>query len=127
MRLRSRFGLVVPLLVVVVGCGSRPLRGEEGNPRAVILSTASLDAQSAALMSALSERGYDVSRKSTTIVRDKTSAAVYDVRKHPERVDEVSGVLKEVGLGFAEVLPFMQHATGGNIVVVWLGTDAAAR
>ena len=124
MRLRSPCVLAA-VLFVAAGCGSRPLRGEEGAPRAVILSTASGDAQSAALTKALHDRGYDVLRKSTTIPRDKTSAAVYGVREHPERIDEVAGVMKDVGLGFAEVLPFAQHATGGNIVVVWLGADAA--
>lgn len=110
-------------LGLCAGCGSRPIRGEEGPPRAVVLAGAEQDAVSDRIARALNERGYDVLRKSTSIARAHSSMAIYDVRNHPERVDELTGLLHE-DLGFPiEVLPFPRHATGGNAVVIWLGPD----
>jgi hypothetical protein len=111
------------LLLLAAGCGSRPRRGEEAAPRAVVLSTVERDRDSEAVARALHEDGYDVLRKSTTIVRERSSAAVYAVLEDPERVERVAELLAEAGVQ-AEVLPFPAHATGGNMVVVWLGRDA---
>src|SRR5205823_4545008 len=107
----------------LAGCRSRPPRGEEGPPKAVVLSTAARAADSDMLARALHEDGYDVLRKSTTIERPRSSAAVYDVIDDPERPDRVRRLLADVGL-LAEVLPFPYHQSGGNMVVVWLGADA---
>jgi hypothetical protein len=104
-------------------CGSRPHRGEEAAPRAVVLSTAARSGESENLARALHEDGFDVLRKSTTIVRPRSSAAVYAVLDDPERVERVTRILADAGVA-AEVLPFPAHAAGGNIVVVWLGEDA---
>jgi len=111
---------VLPLLAA---CGTRPIRGEEGSPRAVVLSTAAADADSERIARALNDHGFAVVRKSTTIVRERSTAAVYGVRDFPDRVDNVARILHdELGLAI-DVLPFQQHATGGNAVVVWLGTE----
>ena len=40
----------------------------------------------------------DVLRKSTTIARARSSAAVYDVHGQPERIDEITAVLRDVGM-----------------------------
>ena len=119
---RRRLFLPVAALFLA-GCPTRPFRGEEGAPRAVILSLAAQDRESETLARALHERGYDVLRKSTTIARPTSSAAVYAVLEHEDRVDEVARLLAEAGVA-AEVLPFPYHAAGGNMVVVWLGEDA---
>jgi hypothetical protein len=112
--------------LLLAGCSSRPFRGEEGAPRAVVFSLPAQDRQSEILARALHDLGYDVLRKSTPIVRPKTSVAVYDVKGRPERVREVSKLVEDLGMRPDEVvLPFQQHATGGNIVVAWLGEDAA--
>lgn len=112
------------LLVLAAACGSRPKPGEEGAPRAVVLSLAEQDGLSGAVARALNDHGYEVIRRSTTIRRERSSASVYGVRLYPERPGEVERILRdEAGLTI-EVLPFQQHATGGNAVVVWLGADA---
>jgi len=111
----------------LAGCGTRPVRGEEGAPKAVVLGAPDQDAATQSVARALNERGYDVLRKSTTIVRARSSMAVYDAHDHPERVDELTRLLHE-DLAFPiDVLPFQQHATGGNAVVIWLGPDAPSR
>jgi hypothetical protein len=115
--------VLVAVLPLLAACGTRPLRGEAGAPRAVVLSTAAADAESDRIARALNDHGFDVVRKSTTIVRERSSAAVYAVRDNPDRVDDVTKILHdELGLPI-DVLPFQQHATGGNAVVVWLGTE----
>jgi hypothetical protein len=115
---------LLALAAAAAGCGSRPPQAERGPARAVVLSTAAADAQSERIARALNEHGYEVVRKSTTIVREKSAAAVYAVHDHPDRPDEVARILHdELGLTI-EVLPFQQHATGGNAVVVWLGREA---
>jgi hypothetical protein len=119
----TRLLLLAAILPVLAACGSRPMRGEEGAPRAVVLSTAAADAESQRIARAFNDHGYSVLRKSTTIVRDRSTAAVYGIHDFPDRVDEVAKILHdELGLAI-DVLPFQQHATGGNAVVVWLGTD----
>jgi predicted CoA-binding protein len=119
----SKFALCA--LLLLAACGSRPPRGEEAAPKAVVLSTADRAHDSEVVARALHESGYDVLRKSTTIARARSTAAVYAVLEHPERVDEVTQLLADAGVA-AEVLPFPSHATGGNMVVVWLGQDAPA-
>jgi hypothetical protein len=116
-----RLSLVLPLLAA--GCITRPMRGEEGAPRAVVLSRAEQDSVSSRLAQALHDRGYDVTRKSTTLRRAKSSMAIYDIRHHPERVDALARLVRDDLALPIEVLPFPQHATGGNAVVVWLGDD----
>jgi len=111
-------------LLLAAGCGSRPHRGEEAAPKAVVLSTAARSGESENLARALHEDGFDVMRKSTTIARPRSSAAVYAVLDDPERVERVTRILADAGVA-AEVLPFPGHAAGGNIVVVWLGEDAS--
>ena len=118
--------IAVVALLVAAGCGSRPNRGEEAAPRAVVLSTADRARGSEAVARALHDDGYDVLRKSTTIARERSSAAVYAVLEAPERVEQVKRLLTEAGVD-AEILPFPHHATGGNMVVVWLGRDALAK
>jgi hypothetical protein len=116
---------LVAFALALAACGSRPTRGEAGAPKAVVLSSTAKAAESERIAVALHERGYDVIRKSTTIVRDRSSAAVYGAHDTPERVDEITELLHDdLGLPI-EILPFQQHATGGNFVVVWLGEDAA--
>jgi hypothetical protein len=115
---------VVLFALVAAGCGSRPFPGDEGPPRAVVLSLAEQDDLSAKVSRALNGHGYEVLRRSTTIRRERSSAAVYGVRSFPERPGEVERILRdEAGLAI-EVLPFQQRASGGNAVVVWLGADA---
>ena len=126
MRLAGRACVLITAIACVLcaGCGSRPIRGEEGAPRAVVLCGTGQDEVSGSIARALNERGYDVLRKSTTLARSRSSMAVYDVRNHPERVDELTRLLHDdLGLPI-EVLPFPRHATGGNAVVIWLGPDA---
>lgn len=119
-----RAALVLAALPFLAACGTRPLRGEAGAPRAVVLSTAAADAKSARIAHALYDHGFDVVRKSTTLVRDRSTAAVYGAHDAPDRVLDVTRILHdELGLAI-DVLPFQQHATGGNAVVVWLGADA---
>jgi hypothetical protein len=122
-----RAAIAVLLLFSTAACGSRPRPGEEGAPRAVVLSLAEQDELSAKVARALNGHGYEVVRRSTTIRRERSSASVYGVRVYPERPGEVERILRdEAGLTI-EVLPFQQHATGGNAVVVWLGSDASPR
>ena len=119
----TRPALSLTLLVVLAACGSRPRPGEAGVPKAVVLSRTTRAADSETVARLLHDRGYDVLRKSTTIARPTSSAAVYAVLEHPDRVDEVTRLLAEAGVT-AEVLPFPYHASGGNMIVVWLGEDA---
>jgi|SRR6187455_2268044 len=115
--------LLCAALPLLAACGTRPIRGEEGSPRAVVLSTAAANAESERIARALNDHGFEVVRKSTTIVRERSTAAVYAARENPERVADVAQILHdELGLAI-DVLPFQQHATGGNAVVVWLGTE----
>jgi len=103
----------------------RPVRGEEGAPKAVILCAADQDQISDEIARALNAKGYDVLRKSTPLQRSHSSMAIYDMRSHPERLDDLTRtVTKDLALQL-EVLPFQQHATGGNAVVIWLGPDAS--
>ena len=119
--------VLLAVLPLLAACGTRPLRGEAGPPRAVVLSLASADAESERIARALNDHGFDVVRKSTTIVRDRSTAAVYGAHDFPDRVESVTQILHdELGLAI-DVLPFQQHATGGNAVVVWLGTDDQSR
>lgn len=119
--MRQAFPLVI--LAALAACGGRPLRGEEGAPKAVVLSTAGQDAVSQRIARALNDEGYDVVRKSTPIVRPRSTMSVYDARKQPERIVELTRLMRqELGVEI-EVLPFQQHATGGNAVVIWLGED----
>lgn len=119
-----RRAAAVLLLLTAAACGSRPLPGEDGPPRAVVLSLADQDALSATVARALNGHGYEVIRRSTTIRRERSSASVYGVRANPDRPGEVERILREEAGVTIEVLPFQQHATGGNAVVVWLGADA---
>jgi hypothetical protein len=112
-------------LLVLAGCMSRPRRGEEAAPKAIVLSTVERAHDSEVVARALHEEGFDVLRKSTTIERARSSAAVYAVLENPDRVDKITRLLADAGVA-AEVLPFPAHATGGNMVVVWLGKDAPA-
>jgi len=112
-------------LLLLAACGSRPRRGEEAAPKAVVLSTTDRAQDSETVARVLHENGYEVLRKSTTIERARSTAAVYAVLENPERVDEIARLLADAGVA-AEVLPFPSHATGGNMVVVWLGHDAPA-
>jgi len=60
-------------------------------------------------------------------VRDRSTAAVYGAHDFPDRAEDVARILHdELGLTI-DVLPFQQHATGGNAVVVWLGNDDQSR
>jgi hypothetical protein len=128
MTTRRAFAAVALLLAgAASACRGRPLPGEEGAPRAVVLACTARDVDAETLARSLADRGYDVVRKSTPIERRRSSAAVYDVRRRPERVTEIADLLREAGLADVEVLPFQQHATGGNAVVVWLGGAPAAR
>jgi len=119
----SKFALCA--LLLLAGCWSRPRRGEEAAAKAVVFSTTDRAHDSEALARVLHDAGYDVLRKSTTIERARSSAAVYAVIEDPERVERVTQLLADAGVT-AEVLPFASHATGGNMVVVWLGQDAPA-
>jgi hypothetical protein len=119
----SRYALCA--LLLLVGCGTRPLRGEAGAPKAVVFSTTGRAHDSEVVAKLLHDDGYDVLRKSTTIERDRSSAAVYAVIDDPGRVERITSLLADAGVA-AEVLPFPSHATGGNMVVVWLGDDAPA-
>ena len=119
-----RAAITAGLLLTLAACGSRPRPGEEGAPRAVVLSLAEQNDLSATVAHALNDHGYDVVRRSTTIRRERSSASVYGVRTYPERPGEVERILREEAGLAVEVLPFQQHATGGNAVVVWLGSDA---
>ena len=76
------------------------------------------DARAHAL--ALNEQGYDVVTKSTPLPRERSSMAIYDVHGRPERVTDIPAILTDAGIEPPEVLPFQQHATGGNAVVIWL-------
>ena len=119
-----RAAIAALLALSAAACGSRPAPGEDGPPRAVVFSLAEQDELSQTVARALNDQGYDVLRRSTTIRRERSAAAVYGVRAHPERPGEVERVLRdEAGLTI-DVLPFQQRATGGNAVVVWLGDDA---
>src|ERR1043166_6741095 len=106
-------------LACLAGCKSqRPLPGEEGAPKAVVLSLAREAARSEAIAKALNEKGYDVTRMSTLLPRAHSSMAIYDVHDPPERVDELTRLLHD-DLAFPiDVFPFQQHATGGNAVVI---------
>ena len=116
--------LCAALPLALAACGSRPVRGEEGAPKAVVLAAPYQDEISIKIAQALNLRGYDVLRKSTSIRRAQSSLAIYDVRNHPERVEDMK-LLFHTELSFPiDVMPFYQHATGGNAVVVWLGPDA---
>jgi hypothetical protein len=122
-----RAAIAAILCLCAAACGTRPYPGEEGPPRAVVLSLAEQDELSATVAHALNAHGYEVLRRSTTIRRERSSASVYGVRAYPERPGEVERILRdEAGLTI-EVLPFQQRATGGNAVVVWLGSDASPR
>jgi hypothetical protein len=110
----NRLTAAALLALTLPGCWSRP---------AVVFSLPSQDAASRVLAEALHARGYDVLRKSTDIPRARTSIAVYDVRRHMERVRDMAGLMDELGWPRDAVLPFQQHATGGNAVVAWLGAD----
>lgn len=124
--MRTAF-LAVVLASCAAACGTRPYPGDEGPPRAVVLSLGEQDELSAKVAHALNAHGYEVLRRSTTIRRERSSASVYGVRTFPERPGEVERILRdEAGLTI-EVLPFQQRATGGNAVVVWLGSDAMPR
>jgi hypothetical protein len=115
--------LALGLVILAAGCGTRPWAGEELGPRAVVLSTTERAEDSERLTKLLHENGYNVLRKSTTIERPHSSAAVYAMRDDPSRVEEIARFLREAGIE-AEILPFPAHATGGNRVVIWLGKDA---
>lgn len=111
------------LALAAAACGTRPPPGEDGPPRAVVLSLAEQNEISAKVAHALNDHGYEVVRRSTTIRREKSAASVYGVRTYPDRPGEVERILRdEAGLTI-DVLPFQQRATGGNAVVVWLGAD----
>jgi len=121
----KRAAASLALVISIAACGSRPRPGEALAPKAVVLSRTDRARDSEELARRLHEAGYDVLRKSTTIARPTSSAAVYAVLDHPDRVGEVAKLLDEAGVK-AEVLPFPYHASGGNFVVVWLGDDAAS-
>ena len=114
-------GAIVPALAA---CGTRPPRAQEGERRAVVLYPLELSDAGHAVARALEKVDYDVILKSTPIPRERSSVAVYGIRDNPSRVDEMKRLADDLGEG-VEFLPFQQRATGGNAVVVWLGSGRA--
>jgi hypothetical protein len=125
--MRAAFGAIAAgaCLAGLAGCQGRPIRGEEGPPKAVVLCAAGQDELSSRIARALNEKGYDVVRRSTPIARSRSSMAVYDVRGNPDRVEDLTRLFDEELAFPIEVLLFQQHATGGNAVVIWLAPGAA--
>ncbi len=127
--IRTALALALALVLSTAACNTtRPRRGEEGAPKAVVLCAPDGKERAETIARALNtSHGYDVLLKVTTIRRAKSSVAVYGLKDAPERLEEVAGLLSDLGIGTAtgpgsiEVLPFPQHATGGNAVVFWLG------
>ncbi len=56
--------------------------------------------------------------------RDRTSLAVYDVGKYPDRAEELTEVLGDIGP--MDVSPFRRRGSGGTDVVLWLVPADAA-
>jgi hypothetical protein len=128
-----RTTVALALVLLTSACNAtRPRRGEEGAPKAVVLAAPDGKERAETIARALNTSlGYDVLLKVTTIRRARSSVAVYGLKDAPERLEEIVALLRDLGIdtgtgpGSTEVLPFPQHATGGNAVVVGLGADAA--
>ncbi len=116
--------ILLPALLVVAGCGTRPFPGEAGAPKAVVIYAPSRAKDAHLAADLLHDAGYDVVARSTKLPRSRSSLAVYGVHERPERVDAVTHALADGGFALPEVLPFQQHATGGNVAVLWLADDA---
>lgn len=124
---------VLALVPLAAACNTaRPPRGEEGAPKAVVLCGEGAKERAETIARALnSSLDYDVLLKVTTIRRAKSSVAIYGLRDRPERLDELTELLHDLAIGAGtgpgeiELLPFQQHATGGNALVFWLGDGEA--
>lgn len=113
----------IPLLALALALGAcrttRPIRGEEGPLRAVVFCPPELREAGEAIARALEKRDFTATCKVTPLPRDRSAFAVYGLHDHPDRLDEMKRFADDLG-GDVEFLPFQQHATGGNAVVVWL-------
>ena len=110
---------LVLLVPALAACGTRPYRGEEGAPKAVVLCPPELRDAGQAVARGLQKSDYDVVLKVTAIPRERSALAVYGIHDNPDRLGAMKRFADDLGAD-VEFLPFQQHATGGNTVVIWL-------